>query len=275
MKIIYYTTGLTGWGRIVTGISIVNAFKRANIKCEYTILSSFEPEFQFEGINHIKIPVEHEDVLLGNESRKSILYQTLSELKPDIILFDLLWHMTYNFIQDFTINLSDKKIIFDPDHFDFIFATEPFESRIEMRQINPIIIRNRDEIFSHEEAISRLKLKDDKELCLFAYNGKPGEYEAIKNKYMYLEDAGYRMIYSTNYEEKSFFPIVDYFNAFDFIVSGAGYNAFWEIIYFEKEAVFEPVPRNFENQYWRVENCQEYYFEENGADQLVDIIVNL
>ena len=63
--------------------------------------------------------------------------------------------------------------------------------------------------------------------------------------------------------------------SFDLVVCGAGYNAFWEIIYFNKEAAFEPVPRRFEDQYRRVRECQEHYFDENGADQLVDLILGL
>jgi hypothetical protein len=97
----------------------------------------------------------------------------------------------------------------------------------------------------------------------------------LRLKYSYLESAGYRMIYSTNYSAEGFFPIVDYYNAVDFIVSGAGYNQFWEIIYFNKEAVFVPVRRIFEDQGKRIRECQEHYFVENGADQLVDIIMKL
>ncbi len=67
----------------------------------------------------------------------------------------------------------------------------------------------------------------------------------------------------------------DYFNVLDFIICGDAYNRFREVIYFDKEAIFKPVPNQFEDQQRRVAECQEYYFEENGADQLVDIIMNL
>lgn len=291
MKIIYYTSGLTGRGRIVTGISIANAFKRKNIDCDYTILSSFEQDFQFSNFKHIKIPVEHESLLLSKDYKTSILFKTLSELKPDIILFDLIWFTTYNFINElnckkiflsrqvndsfFSIPLHEQTLTFNPKQFDLVIATEPFKSRIEMRGINPIVIRNRDEILPREEALNKLGAEEGRPVCILAYSGNPGELEKVKKKYSHLEDADYQMLYSTNYSAKSYFPIVDYFNAFDFIISGAGYNAFWEIIYFNKEAVFEPAERHFEDQYMRIENCQEYYFEENGADQLVDIIMSL
>jgi hypothetical protein len=291
VKIVYYTPGISGWGRVVTGISIANAFKRKSIKCEFTLISSFQSDFQFDNIDHIKIPIENEDILFTKEYRDSILYKTLSELKPDVILFDLIWHMTYKFIHElnckkillcrqvsnrfFSLPLPNQKLVFNPNHFDIIFATEPFKSIVEMDSLNPIIIRNKDEILTRKEALTKLVIRDKCPICLLAFSGKSGEYETVKKKYSYLERTEYQMLYSTNYSTKNYFPIVDYFNAFDFIVSGAGYNQFWEAIYFNKEAIFEPVQRQFENQFWRVQTCQEYYFEENGADQLVDIIMNM
>lgn len=148
---------------------------------------------------------------------------------------------------------------------------------IGARQINPIILRNRDEILPRKRALETLGIGQESGVpnCLFAYNGKPGEYETIRRKYSHMEEAGYRMLFSTNYAGRGHFPIVDYFNAFDFIISGAGYNAFWEIVYFDKEAAFEPVARTFENQWWRVRECQEYYLDVNGADQLVELIMGL
>ena len=82
------------------------------------------------------------------------------------------------------------------------------------------------------------------------------------------------MIYSTNYKG-GIFPVADYFNAFNFIITSGGYNSFWEAKYFEKEALFIPVPRQFEDQKKRIDECLGMTFEENGADQLVDIILNL
>jgi hypothetical protein len=291
VKIVYYTPGISGWGRVVTGISIANAFNRRGLDSEFIILSSFQPLFQFDNINHIKIPIENEDILLSKNYFDSILYTTLTELKPDVILFDLIWHMTYKFIHElnckkillcrqvsdqfFSLPLMNQKLIFNPTHFNLILATEPFKSIIEMQPLNPIIIRNRDEILSRNDALKKLSVKDNRPVCLLAFSGKSGEYETITKKYSYLEETEYQMLYSTNYSNKNYFPIVDYYNACDFIISGAGYNQFWEAIYLNKEAIFEPMPRNFENQFWRVQNCQEYYFEENGADQLVDIIMNM
>ena len=291
LKAVYYTSGTTGSGRIVTGISIGNAFKRKGIPCEYTIVSGSDFSHLISDFINVKIPLEESDALSEKKYRSSSLFNTLKELNPDVLIVDLLWFTLFNFINElqckkiflsrqvndsfFSISLPLKKIEFAPESFNEIIATEPFESVVKMRQINPIVIRNRNEIFPRDEAIHKLGIKGKKSVGLLAYNGTPGEYEAMKKKYDYLESAGYQMIYSTNYSGKGFFPIVDYYNAVDFIVSGAGYNSFWEIIYFNKEAVFEPVKRMFENQERRIIECSDYTFSENGADQLVDIVLGI
>ena len=55
----------------------------------------------------------------------------------------------------------------------------------------------------------------------------------MKKTYSYLEDEGYQMVYSTNYKG-GLFPAVDYFNAFEMLICGAGYNSFWEAVYFDR-----------------------------------------
>jgi len=288
LKVVYYTSGITGSGRIVTGISIGNAFKRKGIPCEFTIVSSSDFSQLAADFPHVEIPLEEADALSSENCKSSALYNCLCKLDPDVLLVDLLWFPLYHFIHElrcakillcrqvsdsfFSIPLPTGILRIDTGSYNSIIATEPFESCIPMKQVNPIVIRNHDEILPRDEALKKLGVKGNRPVGLFAYNGEPGEYKTIKRKYSYLERP-YEMIYSTNYSDKGFFPIVDYYNAVDFIVSGAGYNSFWEIIYFEKEAVFEPVLRRFEDQAKRVMECSDYKFTDNGADQLVDIIV--
>ncbi len=82
------------------------------------------------------------------------------------------------------------------------------------------------------------------------------------------------MVYSTNYDG-GIFPVVDYFNAFDLIICGAGYNAYWETVYLNKEAIIVPTHARFEDPQIRMAIGQDFQFEENGADQLVEIMISL
>jgi hypothetical protein len=293
LKILYYTSGLSGSGRIIQGISIFNSLKRKNINCEFIILSSSTVAnlCDFFNINHIEIPPEKQHELTKETYSSSNLFQTISTLNPDVLLIDRMWFTLINFIEQFnckkiflcgqvpdrffSIISTDEIINFNRKQFDKVFAIEPFFSSIPMEKINPLLIRNKDEIYDKETALRKLNLNGQKNICLMAVNAYPDQINYLFKKYSYIKDQGYEIINTTNMTGGGIFPVVDYFNAFDLIICGAGYNQFWEVIYFNKEAIFEPIQGVFGDQRIRVQNCQEYYFEENGADQLVDIIMNL
>jgi hypothetical protein len=292
VNIVYYTSGLTGTGRLVIGISTGNALRRNGIDCGFTILSSspFGNLADICGHNHIEIPAEGEEQLSKENYHSSHLYKALTGLKPDVLIINHLWFTMYSFADEFrckkiyisdhaedrffTVPLADRKLHFDKNNFDRVFAIEPFKCRIEMEQIDPLIIRNRDEIMPKETALEALNLDDGKKIAFYGFNGNPGDFEKYKSKYDYLKDVGYNLVYSTNYRE-GLFPLADYYNAFDLMICGAGYNQFWEVVYFNKEAVFETTPLYYSSQERRILECQEYYFEENGADQLAEIIMGM
>ncbi len=290
MKILYYTSGLTGSGRVIIGISIGNALKRKGIVTDFTILCYSKFAFLVDDFNHVEIKVENEIELSKENYKSSVLYKTLMEVKPDVLIVDHLWHTLYQFIDKlpfkriylatqvddsfFAVPLKNEKLVFNPGDYDFVFSIEPFKSCIKMTPLNPFIIRNKDEILSRNDALHKLNLSSDKINCLFAFNGHPDDFERIKKMYSYLEDVEYNMVYTTNYKG-GIFPVVDYFNAFDLVICGAGYNAFWEVAYFEKEAIVVPVPTRFEDQQRRIDECINYKFEKNGADQMVDIVLSI
>ena len=283
---------MTGSGPVVLGIAIANALRRRGLEADFTILSSghFAHLADRLGIDHAEIPIEEAEQLSLRAWPQSILFETLSSLAPDVLIVDQFWFMVHHFLGElpgrkiflsrriedstFSISLKDERITFRPADYDRALATEPFAGSVITDHIEPIIIRNRDEILPREQALDALDLHGSDKTCLFAINGKPGEFEEKKKMYSYLEENGYAMVYSSNFRG-GLFPAVDYFAAFDLLVCGAGYNAFWEAIYFEKEAIFVPFPRRFENQRQRVADCEEYICKANGADQLVDIMVNL
>lgn len=316
MRIVYYSSARTGSGHIVLGLSIYNGLVRQGVikqggrrkaaADEFIILTcgSFTELAGPFGVTVVPIPAEDENRLSKEAYPESVLYRKLTELDPDILLVDLSWFTLHYFIGElrckkiflcrqiedsaFAIPLREGPLIFDPGSYDRLFAIEPFQSKIDLEQMNPIVIRNREEILPRNRALeglfggaehgSRKNYAADEvsagKVCLFAFNGRPGEFEEIKRMYDYLENEGYAMVYSTNFQG-GLFPAADYFNGIDLIICGAGYNAFWEAMYFEKEAVFVPVKRRFEDQRKRVETCSNYRFTENGADRLAREIVNL
>jgi hypothetical protein len=289
LKVVFYTSGVTGSGRIVRGISLALAFKRKGIEADFTILSCspFAHLAERMGIQHIEIPPEDERKLSKTAWPSSTLYGTLSTLSPDVLVVDLLWFPLYNFIRElecrklflwedidpkfFSIALPTGKINFDPSMFDAVVAIEPFEGDGPSMSVHPLIIRNRDEILPREEAASRLGLDCEKKACLIAINAHPGDFERASAKYAHLESEGYQLFRTTNYKG-GIFPAVDYFNAFDFVICGATYNSFWETRYFEKQAEYVPIRTQFLDGGELVRKWSDYTFCENGADELADLI---
>ena len=285
MRILYYTSGVSGSGRIVQGISIYNALVRNKIPADYLLLSSSPLSLlaEREGVPHAEIPLENEHQLSAESWPDSQLYHFLDSFRPDFLLVDLLWFPLHHFIRRlscrkvflchqvdehfFSLKTPQNRISFQPGDYDLVLATEPFRSSIPLQPINPIVIRNRNEILGVEEARRRLQIEQSRSSCLFTFSGEAADVEEVKKTFTYLAEEGYQMV-----DADGLFPVVDYFNAFNLLICGAGYNSFWEAIFFQKKSYFIPRPRKFENQAYRVAECQDYQFEENGADQLVDLL---
>lgn len=143
-----------------------------------------------------------------------------------------------------------------------------------MEIINPLIMHNKDEIFSRERALNLLELEGTSKNALYAFSGHPGDFERYKKKYSFLENEGYNVFQASIYGD-TIFPLIKYFNAFDMIICGAGYNQVWEAVFFNKKAYFETTPIRFSDQSLRIKESEKFNFTINGADQLVDIIMNL
>ncbi len=288
MKILYYTAGTAGSGRLVRGIAIGNALKRLRFQGEFLLLSSSEfahlaDLFEME---HLEIPLEGDTELSQDNYRNSLLYTTILELKPDVLIIDLLWFPLYYFIDELKctklflchqvvpgfFSIRDPDMDFIPSQYDYLIGIEPFESEYNFLPINPLITRNRDEIHSRSIALEKLNLNDQKKNALFAINARPGDFERLREKYEYLEN-DFDVTYSTNYRG-GLFPVIDYFNAFDLVVCLAGYNQFWECRYFKKEAVFETISLNFSSMEERIRSGENFSFDVNGADQLAEMVVH-
>lgn len=289
LRIAYYSAAVTGSGHTARGIAIHHALQRAAVNCEFVMVGTLGmPELaESQGIRTIPLDPESFEGLSEQRFRTSPTFVTLRNLAADIVIVDLAWFATHRVVgalpgrsvlllrqvaeEFFGYVHNDRLVELDPSVYGQVVAIEPWPLPFPAVQIDPIVIRNADELLPRGAAAVALGLDPDQQTALITTNGKPGEYEELCNTYSYLGDA-YQLFCSSNHHG-GIFPLVDYFNAFDFIVCSAGYNAFWEAVYLEKPAVFVPNPRRFEDQSWRVEQCQEYRFSGNGADQLVRLLL--
>ena len=287
MRVVFYTSSTSGIGRLVTGMSIGNALQRRGVSCIYTIVHSSPMGHLAEDFRTVRVPVETEEELSPARFRKSVLFKTLSKLKPDLLLVHHTWFMVHHFIDElpgkklyisdqasdshFSVPLPSGALAFDPGAYERVIAIEPFESAVPMERINPLVLRNRDEILPREKALMRLKLDGSRTVALYSLSGKPEYYEQFREKYSYLEK-DHDVVYTGTWTGNTLFPALDYFNALDLVVCGAGYNQVWEANFFGKEALFEPLEANFSDQRLRLKASENFHFDLNGADQLADII---
>jgi hypothetical protein len=287
VRILYQTNGIAGSGHIVKGLSVANAFKRLGVDHEFLLLSVETPFADLarrQGIAVRTIPAEDETTLGPDRWRDSELYKAIDAFKPDILIVDLFWFALDSFIRElpcrkvilirqvdprfFHFRVEDRELAFRPDEYDLVAAIEPgFNLPFPSESLEPLVIRNHAEIMPAAEARADLGLEPGERACFFGFNGNAWEGEQVWKSFDYLETEGWKVVRSDN-RQGGLFPAVDWFNAFDLVVCGAGYNAFWEARYFGKEAFFAPFTRNFEDQYHRIRVNADYVPKENGADQL-------
>ncbi|TVR29284.1 MAG: hypothetical protein EA404_15260 [Spirochaetaceae bacterium] len=290
MRIAYYSAAFTGCGNTVRGIAIRNALQRAAVNCEFVMVGTLGMAglAESQGIAVVQLEPESFDRLAAERFRSSATYQTLSRISADILIVDLAWFTTQRMVAELPGNSvlllrqasadffgyyhNGTTTEFDPSAYDLVLSIEPCSLPFETVGIDPIIMRQPHELLTRARAAAALGLDPDQPAALIATNGKPGEFEKLRQTYSCL-DGDYQLFCSSNHHG-GVFPIVDYFNAFDLVVCSGGYNAFWEAVYFSKDAVFVPHARRFENQAWRIENCQDYVFRANGADELVKMLLN-
>ncbi|MCX7024733.1 MAG: hypothetical protein NT080_08960 [Spirochaetes bacterium] len=292
MRVVYFTSGITASGHIVRGIAVGLGLRRSGLACDFTILHPASPFGELcsrMGLAHEAFEPEDESALLGKDHASSALYRAFMRLSPDVLVVDLHWAPLHAFIRElrcrkifmcrqvhprfFAFDLSTGPISFRPDDWDEIFAIEPWETPFPMRRIDPIVMRNPDEIPSREVAREKLGLPQTGNAFMLALNAHDGDFDAARKTYSYLEDEGWSSVYTTNYRD-GLFPAVDWFNAVDLVVCGAGYNSFWESVFFGKETLYLPQNAVYEDAWLRLDGCLDYEFKENGADTLARIIVD-
>lgn len=283
MRIVYYTGGTVGSGRLVFGISIGNALERAGFDGRYTIVHSSPVPRIADDFSHIKIPYENEMELSPPRWKQSALYRTLKKLRPDVLLVNHQWFSLFHFIEElpckkiyladytyerhYTVPLPGGDLRFDHGHYDLVLRIEPFSLPAPHRAINPLVVRNRDEIFPREKALRILALSGERPVAYCGFGYQPGHDEALRERHSRLADE-----YDIVRLPFDRFPAVDFYNAFDLLVCAGGYNNVWEAIFFGKKALFEPIPMLFSDQSERIRRSGDFSFDVNGADQLVEII---
>ncbi|MFP4353835.1 MAG: hypothetical protein ACLFUJ_01835 [Phycisphaerae bacterium] len=158
----------------------------------------------------------------------------------------------------------------NPEDYDLALTCEPGFTIPGFQEINPIVIRNADELLPRAEARARLGVPDGLRNCVIARNGYEGELQELLARHGGRD--GWHLTVLTNQGGRGVFPLAEYANAIDLLISGGGYATFYETRYLGIPAELEHFERNAENIAWRLETNAEYTFAENGADQFAELV---
>ncbi len=274
MRILYYTSGVSGSGRVVQGISIFNALLRRRMPADYILLSSSPACSLAErlGVPHAEIPLEDEHQLCrrvlehfevvplsgilptGRPACGPALVPP-APLPPRAVL-----------PEGFPLPPGRRALLF-PGY----TARPDFHPARRLRSV--AVHRAVGSAVSHASDQPHCRAQQGGNLGPRGSAPAPGAASGRNLLPVFLhrrsagcrrgeEDVrlpsteGYQTVYAADHPA-GLSPVVDYFHAFDYLISGAGYNSFWEAVYFQKEAYFLPRPRHFEDQRWRVAECQD------------------
>ena len=276
MRIAYVTAGTIGAGHIVRGLAIEEGLRRADIEADFQM---FGPPVQFTSIpleHHTEVPIKMEELADRESAFGSGLCRALDQFEPDLMLVDLFWAPLRYILP---INGVDAWLLvrrcprvwfkgpaaapFDPTQYTRIIAIEPFEREEITYQIDPIVICNPDECHPRTTLKETLSISRKARLTVVMHAGVSGEWvELAKGTHS-------AMVFDL-YDRNAFFPLAKWLGGADEIVSGAGYNSFWEAQWlgYADRVHFHPFDRPIDDQIWRVTRCKNATPQSNGADEL-------
>lgn len=285
MRIAHFTAGTVGVGHFVRAYAIRRALGRAGFRGEFRL---FGPRLPFPVTSaldwHTPIVVEPKAQGDPTLARSSSLTTALVDYQPDLLLVDLHWVPVHHVVQlfDCEVWLLLRKCIdrwfvgppqapYDPARWGRIIAIEPIEHPSITHHIDPIVCANPDECRPETALREHLGAPDDQTLAVVAHTGPVEEQEAL----MAVGEENVHVVHFDLTDPEALFPLAEWLPGADVIMTGAGYNAYWESKWlgFHDRCFFTAFPRPIDDQAWRVRECAEYRPKENGADALARWIV--
>jgi len=283
-KVAYFTAGTVGAGDLLQGLAIERALRRAGSDVEFRAFSP-EPPFPYaKYASLVPVPVRMQELQHAKSARDSDLAGALLEFRPDILIVGLFWAPLHHILP--LPNCEHWLLIrrcpdiwfegpelapFDPGQYQRIIAAEPLEYDLFTDRIDPGVICNRDECRPPGALKELLRIDPSRRLVVVSHAGEQGEIDQMP------VEAGPDdvVVYFSLYDDLAPFPLAEWIGGADAIVTGAGYNSFWEartLGYFDRTH-FVPFPRRIDDQAWRVRECSGFNPQTNGADTLASWII--
>lgn len=279
MKVAFFTAGTVGAGHFVRGLAIGRGLRRQGFRGEYRI---FAPEVPFPAAaalaSYERVSVETDRTLRDrNLAQTSRLAGQLRDYAPDLLLVDLFWAPLRWILSGFPCEAwllvricpphwlaGPPGMPFEPSQYARIIAIEPMPDRGARETIDPIVICNPDECRPPGALRERLGVPPGSPLTVVLHAGQRGEAEQLARA------AGEEGTVLDLFDPEALFPAAEWLAGADRVVSGAGYNAFWESRWlgYADRAEFIPFRRSIDDQALRLGLSRGTAPRNNGADIL-------
>jgi len=290
MRVAYFTAGTVGAGHLVRGEAIRRGLARAGFPGQ---LRSFGPPTRFDawtGGDHVGVHVRA-DPELADPARApaSALGRALLGWDPDLLIVDMFWAPVRHLLGHLRCPAwllvrtcppvwltGAGETRFDPGPWARIIAIEPIRSRVLSDAIDPIVITNPDECRPASDLREILGVDGDSALVVVSHAGEPDERAQLERRVRARAPAGSTIVsLDPQGPLRGLFPAARVLGGADLIVSGAGYNSFWEAQWLGRDARTEfcAFPRTIDRQRLRVERFRGHRPRANGADTLARAVV--
>lgn len=287
MRIAYFTAGTVGAGHLVRGLAIGRGLARAGFAGAYRMFGPRLPfplaaaEERYEAVSIQTDPALRQRHL----APASELAERLRAFRPDLLLADLFWVPLYWVLPALDCPAwlllrlcppvwlqGPQGMPFDPGRFDRIVGIEPVDLPVLDDVVDPIVIANPEDCRPPEALRERLGVEEDARLTVVLHAGERGETERL-----IAAAAGETVTLFDLFAPGAPFPAAEWLGGADRIITGAGYNAYWEARWlgYAGRTTFLPFPRSIDDQAKRVTAFGSHQPQANGADTLARWILGV
>lgn len=280
----YVTAGTVGVGDLMHGLALRRAVTRQGLPVRVTLVA---PPLPFPALTRlddlVTVPTDAPSLLDAATAPATPLAEALRRLRPDVIVVGHFWAPLRHVLPALSAAFSPRAWLLlrkAPPHWlkgpqSAPFLASQFERLLEIEPVGfdvprleawpPLVVANRDELLDRPQARAALGLPADGPVTLAFQAGNPGELATLVDGI----DTGALHTVDLRHPGAPM-PMAPLLNAADVVVTGAGYNAFWEARWLGTmpRTRFVPFARRIDDQAWRLARCADVPLTENGADLL-------
>lgn len=286
MNVAYFTAATVGAGHLLRALSIERGLKRAGFEGTYRMIGP-NPVLPDRLVppNWRVVQIRHEEIAVPERAWETEIARELFDFEPDLLLVDIFWAPLLHILP--VLNKPAWLIAgsmpsfwlqgpshhpFDPEQYERIIAVEPFLNLPVTDSVEPIVIVNPDERRPPEAIRKRYGVEPGQKLTVVVQAGLAGEAQELARR---EGDGDSVLAVLSLHDPEPLFPSAPWLTGADRIVSGAGYNVFWEskwLGHYDR-TVFFPFPRTVDDHAWRLSACSGVVMTANGADTLAGWIL--